>query len=98
MGLSGEQLQAATEVVGYAPTIRDAATILRGRYPGVRAIVVDEMDMRDETPAVRVLAVPQRLASIVLDVDVVLAHNLLLRGTRSSVPTVNNRIRRRFIP
>lgn len=53
MGLSGEQLQTAREVVGYAPTIRDAATILRGGYPGVRAIVVDEMDMRDETPALR---------------------------------------------
>lgn len=53
MGLSGEQLQTTREVVGYAPTLRDAATILRGRYPGVRAIVVDEMDMRDETPALR---------------------------------------------
>ena len=48
-----EQLKAATEVVGYAQTLRDAATILRGRYPEVRAIVVDEMDMRDETPALR---------------------------------------------
>jgi hypothetical protein len=53
MGLSGEQLQTASEVVGYAPTLRDAATILRGRYPGVRAIVVDQIDMRDETPALR---------------------------------------------
>lgn len=53
MGLSGEQLQAASEVVGYAPTIRDAAALWRSRYPQVRAMVVDEMDMRDETPALR---------------------------------------------
>ena len=53
MGLSGEQLQAATEVVGYAPTIRDAVALWRSRYPQVRAMVVDEMDMRDETPALR---------------------------------------------
>jgi hypothetical protein len=53
MGLSGEHLQAASEVVGYAPTIRDAASLWRSRYPQVRAMVVDEMDMRDETPALR---------------------------------------------
>jgi hypothetical protein len=53
MGLSGEQLLAATEVVGYAPTIRDAVALWRSRYPQVRAMVVDEMDMRDETPALR---------------------------------------------
>jgi len=53
MGLSGEQLQTASEVVGYAPTLRDAATLLRERIPGVRAIVVDELDMRNETPALR---------------------------------------------
>ena len=53
MGLSGEQLQAATEVVGYAPTIRDAVALWRSRYPQVRAMVVDAMDMRDETPALR---------------------------------------------
>ena len=53
MGLTGEHLQTASEVVGCAPTLRDAATILRGRYPEVRAMVVDEMDMRDKTPALR---------------------------------------------
>lgn len=53
MGLSGEQLKAATEVVGYAPTLRDAVALWRSRYPQVRALVVDEMDMRDEAPALR---------------------------------------------
>lgn len=53
MGLSGDQLQAAAEVVGVAPTIRDAAAQWRSRYPQVRAIVVDASDMRDETPALR---------------------------------------------
>jgi len=53
MGLSGEQLQTASEVVGCAPTIRDAVSLWRARYPEVRAMVVDEMDMRDETPALR---------------------------------------------
>lgn len=53
MGLNGEQIKAATELVGYAPTIRDAATLWRARYPEVRAMVVDEVDMRDETPALR---------------------------------------------
>lgn len=53
MALTGEQLEAATEVVGYAPTLRDAATLWRARFPQVRAMVVDALDMRDETPALR---------------------------------------------
>lgn len=53
MGLTGQQLQDATELIGYAPTIRDAAALWRSRHPEVRALVVDEMDMRDETPALR---------------------------------------------
>lgn len=53
MALTGEQIEAATEVVGYAPTLRDAAALWRARYPEVRAMVVDETDMREETPALR---------------------------------------------
>lgn len=51
MALSGEQLQTASELVGGAASVREAAAQLRGRYPELRAIVVDEMDMREETPA-----------------------------------------------
>lgn len=53
MGLSQELLQAASDVVDCAPTLREAAALLRGRYPAVRAIVLDEDDMRGEAPALR---------------------------------------------
>lgn len=51
MALTGEHLSAASEVIGAAPSLRDAATLWRARYPDVRAVVVDALDMRDETPA-----------------------------------------------
>ena len=51
MGLSGEQLQTAGELVGAAASVREAAASLRGRFPDLRAILVDDKDMRDETPA-----------------------------------------------
>lgn len=53
MALTPEQLRLASEVVGTAPTLRDAAAIWRAREPAVRAIVVDAMDMRGETPALQ---------------------------------------------
>ncbi|WP_059410652.1 hypothetical protein [Cupriavidus basilensis] len=53
MGLSTEQLRAAAELVGAAPTLRDAAALWRARHPGVRALLVDALDMRDETAALR---------------------------------------------
>ncbi|MDF1484070.1 hypothetical protein PY257_02545 [Ramlibacter sp. H39-3-26] len=53
MAVTAEQLSAAGEVVGAAPTLRDAAAQWRERHPAVRAIVVDAMDMREETPALR---------------------------------------------
>ena len=51
MALTGEHLSAASEVIGAATTLRDAATLWRARYPEVRAVLVDAMDMREETPA-----------------------------------------------
>lgn len=51
MALTLEHLKAASEVVGWAPSLRDAAAIWRSRFPDVRAVLVDAMDMREEVPA-----------------------------------------------
>lgn len=51
MTLTGEHLRTASEVIGAAPTLRDAAALWRARYPAVRAVLVDALDMRGETPA-----------------------------------------------
>jgi hypothetical protein len=51
MALTSEHLRAACEVIGAAPSLCDAAAIWRARYPEVRAVLVDAMDMRDEIPA-----------------------------------------------
>lgn len=51
MAVTGEHLRTACEVIGAAPTLRDAAAIWRARHPEVRAVLVDASDMRDEIPA-----------------------------------------------
>lgn len=51
MALTGEHLRAASELIGAASSLRDAATLWRARYPEVRAVLVDAMDMREEIPA-----------------------------------------------
>jgi len=51
MALTGEHLRAASEVFGVAPSLRDATALWRTRHPEVRVMLVDAMDMRDETPA-----------------------------------------------
>lgn len=48
MALTGEHLRTASEVVGAAPTLRDAAALWRARHPEVRVVLVDAMDMREE--------------------------------------------------
>lgn len=53
MALTEEHLRRAGEVVGSASSLRDAAALWRARHPEVRAVVVDAMDMREETPALR---------------------------------------------
>ncbi|GLS16686.1 MULTISPECIES: hypothetical protein [Hydrogenophaga] len=53
MSLSTEQLQAAREVVGWAPSLRDAVAIWRSRFPQIRALTVDASDMRSEQPALQ---------------------------------------------
>ncbi len=51
MTMTSELLRNASQVIGAAPSLRDAAAIWRARYPEVRTVLVDALDMRDETPA-----------------------------------------------
>jgi hypothetical protein len=51
MALTPDYLRSAGEVIGAAPSLCDAASILRARDPALRVVLVDAMDMRDETPA-----------------------------------------------
>lgn len=63
MALSSEHLRAARELISAAPTLREAAARWRARHPGLRAVLVDAADMRDETPALRLGARRVYLAS-----------------------------------
>lgn len=54
MGLSGEQLQHIGALVGAAASVREAASAVRAAIPGLRATVVDALDVRGETAALRV--------------------------------------------
>lgn len=51
MAMTTDYLRSANEVIGTAPSLRDAASILRAQDPALRVVLVDAMDMRDETPA-----------------------------------------------
>jgi len=53
MSLTAEQLDAAAALIGAAPTLREGAAQWRTRHPEVRTMLVDAMDMRDETAALR---------------------------------------------
>ena len=50
MAITPDHLTQAGEVVRAASTLREAAAIWRARDPDMRVLVVDAMDMRDETP------------------------------------------------
>jgi hypothetical protein len=50
MAMTTEYLRSASEVIAAASTLRDAAALWRARDPAMRVVVVDAMDMRDETP------------------------------------------------
>jgi hypothetical protein len=63
MGVSTEYLRDASEVIGSAASLRDAAAQWRARDPAMRVVLVDAMDMRDETPALRLGARSVYLAS-----------------------------------
>ena len=49
--ISSEYLRSAGEVIGGATSLRDAAALWRARDPAMRIVLVDAMDMREETPA-----------------------------------------------
>ena len=51
MPITPDYLSSAGEEVRAAPSLREAAAIWRARDPAMRVVVVDAMDMRDETPA-----------------------------------------------
>ena len=51
MALSPDYLRTACDVIGAAPSLCDAASILRARDPALRVVLADAMDMRDETPS-----------------------------------------------
>lgn len=57
MAITAEYLREVGAVVLAAPSLREAAAIWRKRDPVMRVVVVDAMDMRDETTA---LCVGQR--------------------------------------
>jgi hypothetical protein len=63
MGISTEYLRDASVVIGAAASLRDAAALWRARDPAMRVVLVDAMDMRDETPALRLGARSVYLAS-----------------------------------
>ncbi|EHR69917.1 hypothetical protein BurJ1DRAFT_1044 [Burkholderiales bacterium JOSHI_001] len=44
-------LQQALATAEAAPTVREAAAALRTQFAPLRVVVVDALDMRDETPA-----------------------------------------------
>jgi hypothetical protein len=51
MAMTPDYLRTAGEVIGEASSLRDAASIWRARDPDMRVVVVDAMDMQNETPA-----------------------------------------------
>ena len=53
MAITPDYLRSASEVIGAASSLRDAAALWRARDPAMRVVVVDAMDMRDETPALQ---------------------------------------------
>lgn len=53
MALNNEHIQAACALVAQAASVREAATAWRDQHPAIRMVVVDAMDMRDETPTQR---------------------------------------------
>jgi hypothetical protein len=53
MAVTPDYLRDASEVIGGASSLRDAAAIWRARDPAMRVVVVDALDMRDETPALQ---------------------------------------------
>ena len=53
MAVTPDDLHSAGDVLTTAATVRAAAATWRTHHPDLRAVVVDALDMRDETPALR---------------------------------------------
>jgi len=53
MAIKPDYLSAVGEVISAAASVRDAAASWRLHDPGMRVLVVDAMDMRDEIPALQ---------------------------------------------
>lgn len=51
--INADYLLRASEVIGAASSVRDAAALWRAQDPATRVVVLDPMDMRDETPALQ---------------------------------------------
>jgi uncharacterized protein YbjT (DUF2867 family) len=51
MALTVDYLRSVGELVSAASSLREAAATWRAYDPGMRVVVVDASDMRDETPA-----------------------------------------------
>jgi hypothetical protein len=51
MAITPDYLREAGELVAAAVSVREAAALLRSRDAAMRVVVVDAMDMREETPA-----------------------------------------------
>jgi len=53
MAITQDDLRSAAEVLTAAATVREAAATWRAAHPAQRVVVVDAMDMRGETAALR---------------------------------------------
>ncbi len=53
MAITLDYLRDVGEVVTAASSVREAAALLRTQDPAMRVLVVDAIDMRDETPALQ---------------------------------------------
>lgn len=54
MAITTDQLTEAAQILGASPTVRAAAATIRERLAPLRALVLDAMDMREETPTMQV--------------------------------------------
>lgn len=54
MSINGEHFRAACDLIATSDSIRQAASAWTLQQPGVRMVVVDALDMRDEVPALRI--------------------------------------------
>ena len=54
MSLDPQQLSDVQAIVAEAANVRAAAAVVRERFPGMRALVLDSHDMRAEEPTLQI--------------------------------------------